>query len=362
MSHKLFIVVFFALSSIVAMADEYTERACNRVFSVNLNTLQQKRGTDTHFVHIDETCCCKDKILKLFRNRTEDENDRVNPATDMMLNALAEYEKTIRYTIKEVENLKQINAMYSMPEQVLMSPVPPDDEDNSTATKGCRPLDFSKEEDREAYLATVDQMENSGGGAGAYELHGERSSAFGRYQIMPATASDYCGKTPAEWGCCSNWQNSPQCQDEMFRLLTIANTQGLLSRGIPLNTCTVYLAHQQGLGGVYWLFGGNSPYANTEKLKEVVRANIGANEWNAAIASGKDLDSPDILREIYKDYWNERFGADILSSEGTEMPPDDFQIASGEFIEYANRQKALWREGILLELQQIRHNLKARNK
>lgn len=349
-----------ALASIqFAIGDEYVERACDRVFHVDTATLSDNRDADVKYEHEDETCCCKDKILELFKDRTEAENKRVNPATDTMLKVLAEYEKTIRYAIKEVEDLKQMNAIYSMPEIKIMSSVSPD---NNYSTDGCQPLDFSNEADRELYLATVDRMENGGSGAGSYSLHGARSNAFGRYQLMPATASDLCGATPPEWDCCNVWQTSPQCQDEIFRLLTIRNTQGLLDRGIPLNTCTVYLAHQQGLGGVYWIFGGASPYSNIDTLQQVVRNNVGADAWSNAIASGMNIDDPDVLREIYKNYWNQKFGADIASSEGTEMTPEDFQTASDAFIEYANSQQSLWREGILLELKKIEYNLKMENR
>jgi len=347
-------------ATLVYGTDEYIERACDRVFHVGTDQLSKNREDDLKFSYTDETCCCKDDILELFRDRTSSENDRVNPATDTMLKSLAEHEKTIKYRIKQVENLKQINAIYSMPEPIIMSPVQPSD--NNYSSEGCQPLDFSNEADRDAYLATIDRMENGGLGIGAYTLHGERSSAFGRYQIMPATAADLCTQTPSEWDCCASWQSSPQCQDEMFRLLTIRNTQGLLDRGIPLNTCTVYMAHQQGTGGVYWLFGGDSPYSSIDTLQSVVKNNVGTQTWQNAIDQGMDINDPDVLREIYKGYWNEKFGADVVASEGTEMSPEDFQVASEEFIEYANKQKSLWREGVLLELKEIEHSLKMENK
>lgn len=335
--------------------DEYTERACDRVFHINTNTLSGNRNTDNNFAYFDPMCCCNNEILDIFKERTEQENQRVNPATDTMLVSLGEYEKTIRYSIKQVRNLKQINAMYSFPEPKTVrnnaaEPVFPG------LSGGCEPLDFSNDADREKYLAVIDQMENGGAGDGAYSIGNENSSAFGRYQIINSTASGYCGRTTLSVDCCAEWKNSPECQDAMFELITQDNIRGLEGKGIPLNTCTLYLAHQQGLGGLYWLFGGNNPYSDISALQEAVKQNVGSG-WNTLVSSGADINDPDVLRQAYLDHWNARLGGDILNSDGAKYSPEDFARETLPFIEYADKRRSLWREGILKEMQNIKFQM-----
>jgi len=346
-------------SSTLSAEDSYTENACQMAFSVSTEKLKSNREEDYHFDYESSNCCCTEKILSLFAERTKEENKRVNPATDTMLKTLGEYEKDIRYKIKSIENLKQINALYSMPQRMVLAPTPKND--YNTSEGGCIPLDFSSEEDKAIYLSVIDKMENRGLGAGAYSLQGERSTAFGRYQIMPSTAQSYCKRTPASWNCCTVWKDSVKCQDEMFRLLTLDNTRYLSNKGIPLNTCTVYIAHQQGSGGLYWVFGGKSPYSSIKTLREVVHANVSSSVWKDAVDRGVDTYSEEGLRTIYLDYWNNKFHTNILESSGTKMSVEMFQEQSDSFVNYANEQKLLWREGILLELRKIIHRYRGEN-
>lgn len=346
-------LLFLPFALISSYGNNYTERACDRVFHVDTNTLSSKRNADGNFVYFDPMCCCNDKIIEIFKERTEKENKRVNPATDRMLVSLGEYEKTIRYTIKQTETLKQINAMYSFPQPKAIGA-------KSTAatptSSGCEPLDFSNEADREKYLTVIDKMENGGAGEGAYSVSNETSSAFGRYQIIDSTASSYCGQTTLEADCCTEWKNSPECQDQMFELITADNMRGLEGKGIPLNTCTLYLAHQQGLGGLYWLFGGDNPYADTSRLQEAVKQNLGSG-WEALVSSGADINDPDVLRDAYLDYWNTRLDGDILNSDGKKYSPEDFAGETLPFIDYADKRRSLWREGILKEMQNIKFQM-----
>lgn len=315
--------IFYFLSLSFAIADdtntttvtvtaneEYVERASQRTFGVSTKSLSDNRGEDAKFTYApEETCCCKDEILGMFSDRTERENSRVNPATDTMLKSLAEYEKTIRYAIKQVLNLRQINAMYSYPQMVMMRP----DTNTSTPTtysgKGCEPIDPSNPADMDKYLAFMDQFENSASD-GAYSLLNEKSGAYGRYQFIPSTAAMYCGRT-ATANCCSDWHGSPQCQDEMYAAFTEDNMADLASKGVPLNTCTVYLTHQQGLGGFMWIMGGKNPYSGISGLQNAIKMNVGEKTWNDLVASGANIEDEEVLRTAYKDFWNKKFGGNI---------------------------------------------------
>lgn len=346
--------------ALVALAssygDEYTERACDRVFHVNTSTLTNNRNIDNNFAYFDPMCCCNDEILDIFKERTEQENQRVNPATDTMLISLGEYEKTIRYTIKQVKNLKQINAMYSFPEPKTIRESNASTSVSSGSSGGCEPLDFANEADREKYLEVIDRMENGGAGDGAYSIGNENSSAFGRYQIINSTANSYCGRTNLGVDCCAEWKSSPECQDAMFELITQDNIRGLEGKEIPLNTCTLYLAHQQGLGGLYWLFGGSNPYGNISALQEAVKQNVGSS-WDGLVSSGADINDPDVLRQAYLEHWNAKLGGDILNSDGEKYSPEDFEGETLPFIEYADKRRSLWREGILKEMQNIKFEM-----
>ena len=352
----IYLLLFFNVFSL--HADEFTELACERVFNTDISGLENQRSEDKNFIKIDFFCCCNDTILEIFKDRTEAENEEVNPATDIMLQSIGELEKIIRLTIKEVENLKQINAMYSFTQVAMMTP--PTDPSTPDLTGECIAVDITDPDDLAIYAQVVDKMET--GGSGSYTIENGTTGAWGRYQFIPSTARSYCQKVPPSLGlnCCTNWKNSPECQDEMFRIFTEDNVGWV---NMPITTCSLYIAHQQGAGGAGWIYGGRPPrgYINpdgtaTSIAKDAVRLNA-PSTWKEAIANGEDINSIDVLRDIYIRHWNKRFGADILEGGSSSFALGDFVDATIVAEEYLYMQKSLWREGILLEIKKVLHSM-----
>lgn len=100
---------------------------------------------------------------------------------------------------------------------------------------------------------------------GSYTAVNPTSGAFGKYQFIPSTFEQYRQRL----GLTESEAKTPQGQDSMFELFTADNIKGLESSGIPVNTATVYLAHQQGLGGARQILNGN--------ISPTVRRNLLAN-------------------------------------------------------------------------------------
>ena len=351
--------VFLSIISFAYSADIFIENACKRVFYVDTNTLDAQRKDDLNFQFTDTKCCCNDKILSLFRDRTDNENQRVNPAVNTMLQSLAEMEKTIRLRVKEVENLKQINAMYSFDRIAYIQPKTKTKYEDSDIS--CRDIDLSNPSDMDYYLHTVDMMEN--GGTGSYDLVNSSSGATGRYQIIPKYANTWCKNTTPEYNCCATWKHSRECQDEMFDYLTQQNINQLkkMSSSLPLTNCSLYIAHQQGTGGMAWIYTGKIPQAfknddgsiNFAKMKKNVYKNLSGKYREEAL----NATTPDELRNIYIEYWSDRFGSDILQG-GSPVSVEDFVDSYDTSEEILEKRKALWREGIILELQRINLELK----
>jgi len=363
MKNKIIISFLFAVMFNSYGADEFIESACERTFYMDTKSLDSSRLKDLDFTYSDRTCCCNEKILNLFKIRTKKENHRVNPAVDIMLQNLAELEKTIRLQVKEVENLKQINAMYSFPEYAYINKkVEYEHKDDFDGDLKCRDIDLSNPTDMDYYIHTVDMMEN--GGSMSYSASNP-SGATGRYQIMPKYAKEWCKHTEPKYNCCVEWKSSQICQDQMFEYLTKQNISEMMRVGlssVPLTNCTLYIAHQQGVGGLSWLLSGKLPRGlrhkdgspNFIKVKDNVVKNLSGELKNKALLAT----TTEELREIYLEYWNNRFGDDILSSSGSTVSVEDFVDSYDTTEEILEKRKTLWREGIILELQRTNLELK----
>ena len=332
---------------------KYTEMACQKTFHKSCKEVEEERKKDYLFSYSDRFCCCSDKILKIFKKLTKKNNKDANKGTDYLISSFAEGIKVVKMEIKTIKNRKLINAMYSFREQETFEGKPPK---KPRDINGCIPLDFNKESDQELYMDFMDSIENGGAGSSAYTLQSSQSSAYGRYQFIDSTASEYCAK--AGGGCCETWKSSPACQDEMFKLFTADNMDKMAENGIPLNTCTVYIAHQQGIGGLNWLLGGSSPYSSMDALQNVVQKNVTSDFWSNAVASGK-TNSEEGLRETFLAYWDDKLGGDIANSGGTSYNMYDFDKEAEKFEQISEKKKkALWREGILLDTSSLIHSLK----
>jgi hypothetical protein len=276
-------------------------------------------------------------------------------------------------------NLKIVNAFYSFSDdEAKNQPPSPITTPPSVPAEGlCRPIDMSKPEDLQWYRDNIINRFESGGSYTARNCSG----AYGRYQMMPqyanlpnpnawcksggagccnttGTATDTCGGKTVTYTTYA-WMSSTSCQDNMFDKLT-ADNASQLSKKYPLTSCNMYLVHQQGAGGFAFLMGGSNPYGSLAKLQNAVKQNVGA----SAYAQG-DSSTVDGLREIYKNFWIKKFGADPFTGGGTagagsEGAKDvDFSELTEEAYEASEGTKRdmFRREGIIFELYKEAHDL-----
>ncbi len=344
------ILILFLLT--VNLQANFLKEAYDRATGKSQTALNADRKNDLNFVFIDPKCCCNDKILSLFKKETKKFENRVNPATDTLITSLSKEIENSFLLLKELKNEKVANGIYSFKDRNVYVPntyqlpeIPNKD--------GCVALDFNKEEDRQYYLHNIiDRYENNG----RYDGKSDDSSAYGRYQFTKKTGAKYCAKVGNN--CCETWHSdTPEgrvCQDEMFKKFTKDNASYLSKHGVPLNSCSIYMAHQQGAGGLVWLRGGKNPYKNFAKLKEAIVKNV-SNKYrpraNAATTENE-------LRQVYREFWSERFGGDVLADVGTVLPVEDFTYQAYLFNKQIDDVKKFYREGILKEQMHINYELK----
>ena len=372
------IFIFFAFSTFL-LSNEYFDKAHQDVTGSTPEILSQERTQDLSFYFVS-SCCCTNDILNIFQEYTEKEVNRLNPATDVLIQSLTMVYEKVDLKKKGVENYRYINALYSFADrtdsanrygstEVFQSDV-------EFSGEGCKDLDFNNQEDREWYSHNIiDRFE----GGGDYGIKGGASNAFGKYQFMPADGSIQCQKAPPELNCCGGtyilhhgssagkttdgleWRtgaNAVACQDAMFENYTKGHQKEIENYDIPINSCTLYLAHQQGVGGLNWIMGGKVPSSySISTLQNVVSANIGKKNWNDAINSGADINNPDVLREMFVKEWSSRFGGDIRSSTGKVAPIEKVTEEAEKFATLIPNRDSFYREGILFELYRQKEEL-----
>lgn len=78
-------------------------------------TLNSERTSELNFVCTGEPCCqCGMQIVKIFEDDTKDiTQNRVNPATDNLVESLRNQYEASDLKIKELVNLKFLNSIYS---------------------------------------------------------------------------------------------------------------------------------------------------------------------------------------------------------------------------------------------------------
>lgn len=102
---------------------------------------------------------------------------------------------------------------------------------------------------------------------GNYTTVNPRSGAYGRYQILPSTASYYANKLniPEEL-----WKE-PSNQDKIFQAILKDNIKNLKKNGHEISAFTLYATHQQGARGFNAIMKGKPI---TKSLEKNLRMNL----------------------------------------------------------------------------------------
>lgn len=311
------------------------------------------RKFDEKFHFIDPFCCCNDNIMKLFRRDTAYLMGRTYPAIDLMISSLRWQKEYNDLTKKRIKNLKVLNALYSFSDKNGMNkPLSSLPSAKPAFADGCKPIDLNTPEGQRSYLDTVDMMENSG--TGSYTAVNSKSGAYGRYQFIDETGSYYASKIP---GCDNGaWKNGSEvgkaCQDKMYVLFTSDQAKQLSDKGIPINTCTLYLAHQQGADGLLWYYGESTGARTFEGMKDKALSNVYGDKWRNAILNANTKEE---LMQAFGGYWATRFGG---QNPFESIVGASFSGFSNELIQESldNLNRSKWyRHGILLEHSGVNH-------
>lgn len=119
-----------------------------------------------------------------------------------------------------------------------------------------------------------------------YTAFNKGSGAYGKYQFIPSTASEYSAKLGFKG---DEWKK-PENQEKMFSAFVADNVRGLKQKGLPINLFNVYGAHQQGLTGLSDILAGNM----SPSLEKNMRSNLPSEYRNL---------SGDKLRNTWIKYW-----------------------------------------------------------
>lgn len=91
----------------------------------------------------------------------------------------------------------------------------------------------------------VDKLIKIETSTGKYNTLNHRSGAYGRYQIMPSTATFYAKKL----GIPKHLWKKPYNQDKIFRAIMKDNIKSLKRNGYRISAFSIYATHQQGVNG-----------------------------------------------------------------------------------------------------------------
>jgi len=126
---------------------------------------------------------------------------------------------------------------------------------------------------------------------GSYHTKNRKSGAYGRYQIMPKTATAYAKKLKIPK---SKWK-TPHNQDKIFEAILKDNIQSLKRNKIKISAFSIYGAHQQGAGGF-------NAIVKNKKLTKKLERNIRHN-----LPKKLRLTSRSNLKRTWMKYWKKKF-------------------------------------------------------
>jgi len=97
------------------LGDKCLDKSYESAIGKKKKAIEQVRQKDLEYSScMDPTCCCTIGIQNLFKDKTESmTHDRVNPATDQLIEALRNQRVASDIKIEELVYLKYINTIYS---------------------------------------------------------------------------------------------------------------------------------------------------------------------------------------------------------------------------------------------------------
>ncbi len=127
--------------------------------------------------------------------------------------------------------------------------------------------------------------------SGNYHTKNHKSGAYGRYQIMPKTATAYAKKLNIPK---SKWK-IPKNQDRIFKAIMHDNISSLKRNGIKISAFSIYGTHQQGAGGFNAIMKNKTL---TKRLERNIRQNLPKRLKHTTRAK---------LKNVWKNYWKKKF-------------------------------------------------------
>ena len=317
-----------------------------------MDQILKSRKKDLDFVFSDPLCVCNDSIMSLFKVDTTFMMKMLNPAVDQVVGSGRMMLEMNKIEESKLKNMKTLNGILSFSDKKLIPKIPNSSGGGGKCSEGngCEPIDLSSKEGQEKYLHFIDCFEN--GGTGDYNAKSSVSSASGRYQFTKSTGDEYARKV----GCSGDWRGSKDCQDRMFIRFTQDNAKGLQAKGVGINVCSLYLAHQQGVVGYLYIRDGSG--TKPKHMRDNYFKNLPKSTQQRLEAEGTSHDMT-VLRSEYIKYWQKQLGTDDIfdgggasftGGGGEKAGKDGFFSFMRDFLNLITSKRKHWRKGVLLEL------------
>lgn len=347
---------------------DYIEEATSQSLGHTVKSLEGSRTNDLVFTFLDPLCVCSTIMMNHFKDEVDEQvTDRLYTATDNLIAQFSLVLEEIDLEIGKISNLKQMNELYSFSQlyELTGESISGFPRTYAVSPEGCPLIDVNNEADWNVFLSVISTHESGG----SYTAKNPDTYAYGRYQFIPSTGKEYCykakNKGASECGSCvpaygpngsikvpQTWWGSTSCQDKMYEAFTKNNQKILQNNGIPVTTCSLYVAHQQGAEGANQIYRNNiSTKVKRNMLSNMGRGVLGINEAAAYTVA--------YTREKYVEFWNKRFGANILEVSGDiNSTEENNETQKPEEKTTQEQRNNFFREGILLELYKQRDGFK----
>jgi len=138
---------------------------------------------------------------------------------------------------------------------------------STTAEASCSKLAKIAGMNQHHFKKMVDKLVKIETTTGDYNAKNHKSGAYGRYQIMPSTASYYAKKL----GIPKHLWKKPYNQDKIFQAIMKDNIKSLKRNGYRVSAFSIYATHQQGAGGFNAIMKGKPL---TKRLEKNLRMNL----------------------------------------------------------------------------------------